>query len=210
MMKLQKELDIVRERAAERLEQKLKKTVWQRLTDPLKRHSHSWINVGAVLLAYILAHNLYQTAKEKRQVQQCLEDVTKERDIYNEALRNLLMDGTLQDIATMCVQELSTDQKKPVGGVFWNKSLQRPSFGNAELTIIQGVLKKELQQRIGEHILTEEEKRIKELQKAWQESQDQIVETSPEQELIQSILTEEVSELRDGSSVKKQRRVISM
>ena len=109
MARLQKELDIVRERAAERLEQNLKKTVWQRLTDPLKRHSHSWINVGAVLLAYILAHNLYQTAKEKRKVQEELQVALQDRTTYHNLLRSLLTEETLEPIATACVQELSKE-----------------------------------------------------------------------------------------------------
>ncbi len=211
MARLQKELDVVRVRAAERLEQKLKKTVWQRLTDPLKRHSHSWINVGAVLLAYILAHNLYQTAREMRKYKEELEEATIERDTYKEALRNLVSEETLKEISTICVQELFMNEK-PLRGSFWNRSGNPPITRDQERATIEGLLEKEFRRRFGDHVLTDEERRIKELQKAWQESQNQIVDMSPEQKLIESVFKEDASELlaQEGSSKVTQRRVISM
>ena len=47
------------------------------------------------------------------------------------------------------------------------------------VTLQQEVLQKALQERIGDHVLTDEERRIKEMQKAWEESQQQIVVLSP-------------------------------
>ena len=83
------------------------------------------------------------------------------------------------------------------------------------VTLQQEVLQKALQERIGDHVLTDEERRIKEMQKAWEESQQQIVVLSPEQELVHAVLgdnSDEIKELltKGASSRKQQRRVISM
>lgn len=213
MTRLQKELDIVRERAAERMEAKLNKSTWRRLTDPLRRHSHSWINVGAVLLAYILAHNLYMTGKEKRAVQQELEEATIKRDLYQQAMRELLQETTLMEISNKCSNELySSDESSSSSSSssWWNKS-KTEGLGVSEQQIIMQVLQKEIQARIGDHILTDEERRIKDMQTAWQESQQQIVVISPEQELVQAVLSnDDAKELMDTSPKKQQRRVISM
>jgi hypothetical protein len=211
MARLQKELDIVRERAVERMEAKLNKSTWRRLTDPLRRHSHSWINVGAVLLAYILAHNLYMTGKEKRAVQQELEEATIKRDLYQQAMRELLQETTLMEISNHCSKGLSSsDESSSSSSSWWNKS-KTAGLGVSEQQIIMQVLQKEIQARIGDHILTDEERRIKEMQTAWQESQQQIVVISPEQELVQAVLSnDDAKELMDASPKKQQRRVISM
>lgn len=222
MARLQKELDIVRERAAERLEQRLKKTVWQRLTDPLKRHSHSWINVGAVLLAYILAHNLYQTAKEKRKVQEEWQVAMNDRATYHDLLRSLLKEETVEQLATACVNELSKKETSPSSSssVFWNKATTKNSkLDDSHLvSIVQAVLEEQLRQRIGDHILTDEERRIKDLQRAWEQSLQETVEISTTEDLVQTVLTgsddtgsrDAINIVQDGPSTKKQRRVISM
>lgn len=90
--------------------------------------------------------------------------------------------------------------------------------GNADeeqpIATLQQVLQKALQERIGDHILTDEERRIKEMQKAWEESQQQIVVLSPEQELVHAVLGDSSDDakglLAEGASRKQQRRVISM
>ena len=90
--------------------------------------------------------------------------------------------------------------------------------GNADeeqpMATLQQVLQKALQERIGDHILTDEERRIKEMQKAWEESQQQIVVSSPEQELVHAVLGDSSDDakglLAEGASRKQQRRVISM
>lgn len=240
--RLQKELDIVRDRAAERMEQKLNKSVWRRLTDPLKREKHSWINVGAVLLAYILAHNLYMTAREKKQIQQELQEVAALNDTYQEAMRELLQEGTLRQVAEACVQELShphqNKDESSSGSSFWTKSVGLSSNKKdqqqqqQQLDAIRTALTKELQQRIGDHTLTEEERRIKAMQQAWEESQQQIIvvrerispsssssSSSEELALVQAVLSGDDAAMEkaaggegDSGSIttKKQRRVISM
>ena len=219
MAQLQKELDIVRDRAAERLEQQLQKSAWRRLTDPLRRHAHSWINVGAVLLSYILAHNLYQRAKEVRHLQSELDETTSQRDVYQGALRELLSAGTLQQLAAECTKELTGKENQPStrnGFWWWSRppllsSSSSTTISAETMLSIQSTLQYELQARIGHHTLTDEERRIQELQKAWNESQQQVVE-SPELDLLQSVLQQEGE--GDGEhgpqGTKKQRRVISM
>jgi hypothetical protein len=220
MMRLQKELDIVRERAAERMEAKLNKSTWRKLTDPLRRHSHSWINVGAVLLAYILAHNLYMSGKEKRQLQQELDEATTKRDLYQQALRELVQETTVKELSKQCWNQISSATPSSSSS-WWNRSSkttmvqgdeQQPK---EEIVLLQQILQKELQERIGDHILTDEERRIKEMQKAWEESQQQIVIlSSPEQELVHAVLGGDSDVAKDllaeGTSRKQQRRVISM
>jgi hypothetical protein len=235
MARLQKELDIVRDRAAERLEQKLQKSVWRRLTDPLRRHSHSWINVGAVLLAYILAHNLYMAGKEKKELQQELDETRLEKETVRGALRDLLQDGTLRELAAACVQELHDDDdgKAAVSssaGSFWNAKSSSGSNSTQDLIeladAIQTALKNELRQRIGDHTLTNEERRIQEMQKAWEGSQQEIIvkssssssSSSPEQELLLAVLQDDADALEKavggggggggdlGETTKKQQR----
>lgn len=219
MAQLQKELDIVRERAAERLEQKLQKSVWRRLTDPLRRHSHSWINVGAVLLAYILAHNLYMRTKEKRLLESELQVAAEQRDAYQVALRDLLQPGTLEELAAKCAQELQASSDENAGGKrlpsFFKSS---PTSSSDIKTAIQSTLQQQLQAKIGDLTLTDEERRIKEMQQAWEESQRSIVvveEESPEQQLLQSVLqggdgTGGDKATKEKATTKQQRRVISM
>ena len=220
MVRLQKELDIVRERAAERMEAKLNKSTWRKLTDPLRRHSHSWINVGAVLLAYILAHNLYMTGKEKRQLQQELDEATMKRDLYQQALRELVHEATVKELSNKCWEQISSSSSPSSSSTsWWNRSSKSTmEQGNADeeqpMATLQQVLQKALQERIGDHILTDEERRIKEMQKAWEESQQQIVVSSPEQELVHAVLGDSSDDakglLAEGASRKQQRRVISM
>ena len=220
MVRLQKELDIVRERAAERMEAKLNKSTWRKLTDPLRRHSHSWINVGAVLLAYILAHNLYMTGKEKRQLQQELDEATTKRDLYQQALRELVQEATVKELSNECWEQISSSSPSSSSSTsWWNRSSKSTmEQGNADeeqpMATLQQVLQKALQERIGDHILTDEERRIKEMQKAWEESQQQIVVLSPEQELVHAVLGDSSDDakglLAEGASRKQQRRVISM
>lgn len=231
MTRLQKELDIVRERAAERMEAKLKKSTWNKLTDPLRRHSHSWINVGAVLLAYILAHNLYMTGKEKKSLQEQLDDVTTQRDVYQQAMRGLIQQSTLQEISNEYHKQVSSSQSS--SSSWWrNTSKTDTSLGaNDQQQMdysrrLEHVLQSEIQKRIGEFILTDEERRVKAMQKAWQDSQQQVVVVDddvsslvpPELQVLQQQILGDNTEVEEGAlrkdldtvPKKQQRRVISM
>lgn len=208
MTRLQKELDVVRDRMAERVEAKLQKSVWRRLTDPLRRHSHSWINVGAVLLAYVLAHNLYMSAKEKRAYKEQLDDAAEKRDIYQQAMRDLLKEETLKELSDKCLEEVSSSGNK-TSLSWWNRSKPSQKIMDDEAGIIMQVLQRELKDRLGDHVLTDEERRIQEMQIAWQESQQQLVVVSPEQELVEAVLGGDTKEMT-AVPQKQQRRVISM
>ena len=159
------------------------------------------------------------TGKEKRQLQQELDEATTKRDLDQQALWELVQEATVKELSDECWEQISSSSSTSLSS-WWDRS--------SKTTVVQGiddeeqpsvplqqVLQKALQERIGDHVLTDEGRRIKEMRKAWEESQQQIVVLSPEQELVHAVLGDNSDEIKElltegASSRKQQRRVISM
>jgi hypothetical protein len=116
MAQLSKELDIVRERAAAKLDKELNKSVYRKLTDPLRRYKHSVVNMVAVTLAYVLAHNLFVTSQKEKKARAALEASQQETQNLKGTLANLLSESTVQSIASACVEEVAQTTGSGTGG----------------------------------------------------------------------------------------------
>lgn len=108
MERLQNELAEARKASAEKIEKELNKSMWYRFTSPIRRYRHSMINVGAVLLAYILAHNLYVNAKQKSLLQNELEVSNQKLQELQTVLQSLLKEETVQKIVQKAVSAEDT------------------------------------------------------------------------------------------------------
>jgi len=100
MTQLQKELDEVKVQALQKLEREVyNKTVWQRLTDPIRRKQHSFINMVCATFAYILAYNLHLKSKAHKEAVADAEEQTAKTQELQSLLRSLVEDKTIQEIA---------------------------------------------------------------------------------------------------------------
>jgi hypothetical protein len=214
ILQMNKELDIVRERAAAKLDKEINKSIYRKLTDPLRRYNHSVINVGAVVMAYILAHNLYVNSKREKEVRRELEvSQTKELELQS-LLQSLLQPATLQQMASSCVQKsMIEDEEEGTATTkkssWWTTRSRRRRLteDSLEERMVQ-VLKDELERRIGEKGLTEDQRQQKAIDQVWQESKSKVEELSenPEQLLLAFLEEEEEQDAKN----KKERRVFSM
>lgn len=212
IIEMNKELDIVRERMATKLDKEINKSVWRKLTDPLRRYKHSLINIGAVLFAYILAHNLYVTAKKERQGRSNLKASQVEVQELKSLLQSLLKPETLQEIASSCVEKVTADGRDTVTSTtkssWWRTTRPRLSNDDALEEGMVEALKAELEQRIGEKALTEDQRKQKTIEYVWKESKSKVDELSENPELLLQALEEQLEEQDDKN--KKERRVFSM
>jgi len=123
MTQLQKELDEVKFQAVQKLEREVyNKTVWQRLTDPIRRKQHSFINMVCATFAYILAYNLHlKSTAHKEALAETEEQTTKTRALQT-LLRSLVCQQTIQEIVDRTVllhhhqQQKKKDRDDSCGG----------------------------------------------------------------------------------------------
>jgi hypothetical protein len=101
MTQLQHELDEIKAKALEKLEREVyNKPLWQRWTDRIKRKQHSFINMVAATLAYVLAYNLHLKSKAHKEA---IRQLDEEREKIHElqlCLRSLTDEETINEIAT--------------------------------------------------------------------------------------------------------------
>ena len=227
------ELEVVRERAAAKLDAELNKSVWRRLTDPLRRYQHSMINIGAMCLAYMLAYTLFVKSKSEKAARQELEAIKVENQQLQAVLQQLMETTTIQQMAQACLEEMELDQNRDTSkqslSSSWWRSNQRQRHSKKTKSVssqqqdllqeaIQSALKKELLAKIGDHALTTEEQKQEAMEHIWEESKSQVQamkEKSPEQILMEALMEEEETMATDLGTTsydnnKKQRRVFSM
>lgn len=245
MAQLNKELDIVRERAAAKLDKELNKSVYRKLTDPLRRYKHSVVNMVAVTLAYILAHNLFLTSQKEKKARAALESSQEETQNLKGTLANLLSESTVQSIASACVEEVARagpgtrgerERKTSTStssSWWWNITSSQRRRGRLLLGVddadrlqqrLVEVLQQELDQRIGEQAMNEEQRKQKVVQEIWKENQSQVeaLNENPER-ILEAFLQQQEEEYAAATAAtaaaaaatndgqpKPQRRVFSM
>jgi hypothetical protein len=177
MNQLQAEINQVKERLGKEV---YNKSVWQRLTDPLKRKQHSLINMIAATFAYILAYQLHL----KRQSNQALaeEIQTQEEMIKNlkTLLRSLLDDDYIQDIATTVVSEntfMITEGNREKNLWSWNSAgtvraaaTERDYLSPALVDAMGQVLRSKLEERIGDDVLDDLVKKKRNIERILKEN----------------------------------------
>lgn len=191
MSQLQHELDDVKAKAIKRLESEVyNKTVWQRLTDPIKRKQHSFINMVCATFAYILAYNLHLKSKAHKKAQGELEEERLKTDDLQTCLRSLLDEETLQEIATKVTTmspgpengddnrgEVTRDQHS---SSWWSMSSRARSYKDESSSVsldpetLIGALRAVLEDRIGDRGLDDDAKKQKNIQRIWQDNQEKL------------------------------------
>jgi hypothetical protein len=217
LARLAQEIDTIKLEQAKKLDAELNKSVWRKLTDPLRRYKHSLVNVVVVTLAYVLAHKLYMNSKREQQVALALEESQQETHHLQQILSSLLKEQVIQEIATQCVQELVGDEEEEIGtsrrrlrlGVaggstsWWRRSRGKSSghgwlqqYYNDEDVMVESlvpVLHKALQQRIGDASMPEEERKRKALQQLVAEQKDKVKAQKEEERAFFQALAEATS-----------------
>jgi hypothetical protein len=220
MQQLSEELNIVRERNVKLLDKELNKSIWRKLTDPLRRYKHSVINMGAVTLAYILAHNLFMAKKQQRQVQGDLEESQQDVSRLQGLLRSLLLDNTHDEIASHCAQQvvavteelqesssLSSPRQQSSTGWFWSSSSKRRFAWNTNTqdkqqetleNTLKTMIRNEMESRIGDAALTQDERKQKGMEQVRQENKSQLEEWSENPELLLQAMFEDEATNNEG------------
>jgi hypothetical protein len=220
---LTQELEAVRDRATAKLDAEINKSIWRKLTDPLRRYKHSMINIGAMCLAYMLAHMLFVKSKSEKEAKRLMEEAQANHQDLQTALQSLLEPTTLQEMAQACVSDiqplLSNENATTTSYFPWrflgatrststSTELRTPRRGRQstsqqqqqqQLLLVerlQDALEQQLAQRIGEKALTEEQRQRRSIQEVWEESQSQLkaLNENPELLLLQAILEESAAE----------------
>lgn len=158
IVQMNRELEIIRDKHATKLEKELEKSIYRRLVDPLVMHKHSLYNVMAMTIAYILAHNLYVTSKKEKECRADLMQTLEE----NAKLKQKMDESTLRDFSIACAAEIERefDKKRSpsalsvlLSGLF---ASTKTSEENLLGDIIANVLQKQLLDRLGKDNAIEE------------------------------------------------------
>jgi flagellar biosynthesis regulator FlaF len=212
MNQLQAEINQVKERLDKQV---YNKSVWQRLTDPLKRKQHSLINMIAAVFAYILAFQLHL----KRQANQKLtEEINaQENKVQNlkDLLRSLLDDDYLQDMATAVASEkvfmMTGSNRKESPWYYWGSfkataATERDSLSHAQMDAMVQILRSKLEKRIGDDGLDEHAKKERDIERIWKENKQKI-ESNQEPHVagLLFLAKEDEKQHERDSSITKQR-----
>ena len=92
LKQLQNEINEVKLQQTQHLDKKLNKGVLAKLTDPIKRYRHSFFNILAMTISYVLAHNLYVNKKHTKSIQQKLNESQQHVVELQQLLLSLLKD----------------------------------------------------------------------------------------------------------------------
>jgi hypothetical protein len=172
---LHSEIDQVRETLEKQV---YNKTVWQRLTDPLKRKQHSLINMIAATFAYILAYQLHL----KRLANQKLRDESEERERrqrdLKRLLRSLLEEDYVRGMAEAAAEELA-DGGTTTGWPGWPWSApppaERPStLSRSRMDALTRVLRQKLEERIGDEGMDDDTKKERGIERIWKQNQQKL------------------------------------
>ena len=213
ILKMNDELEVVRQTQAKRLDKVINKPWYRKLIDPLRRYKHSVINMGAVTLAYVLAHNLFMARKREKAVQAELNQAREEIDNYKGLVKAVVEPEKLKQIAALCVaqEEDTVDTKGGPKSWFGSKSSPFSSTSSSSKLLedqIYSTLRRELGAIVGDVYLPPEERKKKVVEELIQENKTQVKEIAENPELLLKALEEaEVVDDKEGT-VKK--RVFSL
>jgi hypothetical protein len=213
IVQMNQEMELVRERAAAKLDTELNKSVYRKLTDPLRRHQHSVINIVAITLAYILAHNWFVTAKREKQIRQECTQAQGKVDELQLLLQSILEEGALQSMAEACAEQVQESTSTSSSSWWWpTSSIRRSSSTNDDPNDLQDrlkdVLQTQLEQRIGDKALTQDQLQEKSIQQVWQEATT--IKEDDEDDVERLLLQALQEQSDDNEETKKTRHVFSM
>lgn len=216
ILQLNKEIELVRERAADKLEQELKKSVWRKLSDPLVKHKHSLYNVFAMTLAYVLAHNLFVTSKREKEARNELSQSHQENDNMKRILKSVLEESTITEIGTACAEEFNNELRlrRSVNASRWwpwiGSTMTQDELKQKALEeLFRDVVKKELESRLGDAIASEEDRKRLSIEEIMQQNEENVRTLNENPELLLQLALESAEEA-DGTDGKKQRKLFSM
>jgi flagellar biosynthesis regulator FlaF len=213
MNKLQAEINQVKERLDKEV---YNKSIWQRLTDPLRRKQHSLINMIAATFAYILAFQLHLKRQANQQLTEEIQTQEETVKNLNTLLRSLLDDEFIQDMATTLAYEniiMMTENNRKDGPWLWRSvrmfkpaPTERDGLSPTQIDTMAQILRNKLEERIGDEGLDEHAKKERGMERIWKENQQAL--KSNEEDHLAGFLTstEENEHQQEGdSSIKKQR-----
>lgn len=206
LLQMNREIELVRDQAATRLETELQKSVWKRLTDPLVKHKHSLYNIMAMTIAYVLAHNLYVVAKKEKECRAELMRCQEENAKLHQAIKSLLDESTLRDFGSACAMEIKK-QNEARATHFWGWSLGRSTSGDATdnsnlRDSLVSALREFLSVRVKEvHAVEKEDDSTLSLEEIMEENQKNMeaINTNPEL-LLQDAIQQSASKQENGES----------
>mmetsp|Transcript_38210 Transcript_38210/g.92461 ORF Transcript_38210/g.92461 Transcript_38210/m.92461 type:complete len:279 (-) Transcript_38210:45-881(-) len=213
ILQMNRELELVRNKHAAKLEKELKKSIYRRLVDPLVKHKHSLYNIIAMTIAYVLAHNLYVTSKKEKECRSELLQSQEENTKLKQTIDSLLEETTLKDIGSACAMEIEREFEKVgasslsswLSGSFVSaKSLEESLLRD----IVANILRHKLSARIGNDEVPEEEGTKLSVEEIMQQNQEsmKVINTNPEL-VLQDALQQSAS---DQENEKDSRRVFSL
>jgi hypothetical protein len=211
-----KEIELVREQAVAKLESELKKSIYNRLTDPLKNHKHSLYNVLAMTLAYLLAHNLFLTSKKEKEARLQLLESQQMNDDLKLLIESLLQESAVNEMAENCVRQMNEESNN-------GETNPRSSWWKGVVSVTQSdqktvegklrfALRNELEARIG-HVSTasDEERKQQSIEEIMQQNQEKVKELNENPAfLLQQALEIAEGKVEGETGNKKQRRVFNM
>ncbi|CAJ1948737.1 unnamed protein product [Cylindrotheca closterium] len=213
ILQMNREMELVRNKHATKLEKELKKSIYRRLVDPLVKHKHSIYNVFAMTIAYVLAHNLYVTSKKEKECRSELLQNQEENTELKQIIDSLLDETILKDISSACAMEIEKEFAK--GGTSSLSSWLAGGFSSAKSLeeglvrdIVAKVLRHKLLVRIGSGEVAEEEDSKLSVEEIMQQNQEsmKVINASPEL-LLKDALQQASSDQENG---KESRRVFSL
>ena len=213
IMHMNREIEIVREQAAAKLENELKKSIWKKLTDPLVKHKHSLYNVLAMTLAYVLAHNLYVTSKKEKECKAELLRSQNENSELKQSINSLLDEATLRDFGSTCALEIK--RRKNEVSTSWLPSFLSGQFASAQCLdenslrdLIARVLREKLSARMGFDEGEEKRRNRPSVEEIMQQNQEMIKASNSNPEFLLQDALQNISSREENG--KEPRRVFNM
>jgi hypothetical protein len=175
----------------------------------------------AITLAYILAHNWFVTAKREKQIRQECTQAQGKLDELQVLLQSILEEDALHSMAEACVEQVEESWSSTSGRIqrhsssswWWPTSSSRRSSSatdnpNDLQDRLKYILQTQLEQRIGDKALTQDQLQEKSIQQVWQEATTIKEEDEDDGErLLLQVLQEQFD---DNEETKKTRHVFSM
>jgi hypothetical protein len=205
------------------------KSMWRRLTDPLRRKQHSLINMIAATFAYVLAFQLHLKRQANQKLTEELQSHQQTTEKLKQLLRSLLEDEYLQDLAEAASEEIMTTTNKSANTSFawsWTSattatpttstSASERQLSAEQIEAVTLVLRRKLEERIGDEGLDEDAKKERNIERIWKENQQTLDKNKEEgdnddvAELLAMALETENEEEAGRSDAKKRKRVFDM
>ncbi|KAG7349191.1 hypothetical protein IV203_011788 [Nitzschia inconspicua] len=209
---LQTEMNQVKERLDKEV---YNKSVWRRLTDPLRRKQHSLINMIAATFAYVLAFQLHLKRQANQKLQEELEEQAQTTVALKKLLRSLLEDGYLQEMAEAASDEMAMIRSNTRSSVWpWSSTEQSSSSASQQLSpeqVVQ-ILRSKLEERIGDEGLDDDAKKERNIERIWKENQEKLESDDNGDDNMSDLiaLALESEEEESSTSDRRKRRVFDM